>query len=59
MKKFIGIAIGFLAIGLATVYFLRTYREGNPNWQYPVLAFGMAFILYYTFSTPGGRRRKK
>lgn len=59
MKKFISIVIGFLAIGLATVHFMNTYREGDPNWQYPVLAFGMAFVLYYTLVTPSGRRRKK
>ena len=58
MKKFIAVVIGFIAIGLATVYFLRTYREGEPNWQYPILAFGMAFVLYYTLAFPSDKRRK-
>ncbi len=58
MKKALGITIGIIGVALATVQFIKTYEAGEPNWQYPILAFGMCFILYYTLLVPKKRRKK-
>lgn len=55
MKKFLGILIGMMGIGLATIHFVYTWKSGEAKWQYPVLAFGMAFILYYSIVRPKRR----
>jgi hypothetical protein len=58
MKGYLALLLGFMGIGLATVYFVRTYEAGNAQWEYPVLAFGMAFILYYSIFKPKSRNRR-
>lgn len=56
-RKAFGILLAGLAISLGVSYFYKTYQEGNPSWNFLILAFGMLFLIYYTLI--GSSKKKK
>ncbi|WP_425390142.1 hypothetical protein [Ekhidna sp.] len=45
-----------LVLFLSIWYLMKTYKEGDPQWIYLILAFGIAILLSLNLWT-GGRRK--
>jgi len=45
-----------LALFLSIWYLMKTYNEGNPQWMYLILTFGIALLLVQNLNL-GGRRK--
>ena len=53
------VLIGLIAAGatvMSIFYFMKTYRYGNPEWKFLLLAIGMTFLLYFTFSVKSKKK---
>lgn len=57
--RFYGVLGGMLLLFLGTFYFIKTYKDGSPKWNYVFMVFGMALILFYTIFKLPSRPQKK
>ena len=56
--KGIGLFLGALVALMALMQFIATWKAGNPNYYLVVMTCGMLLLIYYTFASASGRRRR-
>ncbi|MGY8976695.1 MAG: hypothetical protein ACKVLJ_00895 [Cytophagales bacterium] len=48
VRKGLGVLLGLVAAGLASIRFLAGLREGEANWAFPILIAGILLLIFYS-----------
>jgi hypothetical protein len=48
VRKGLGVLLGLLAAGLASIRFMAGFRDGEPNWVFPILIAGILLLIFYS-----------
>jgi len=48
VRKGLGILLGLVAAGLASIRFLAGLREGEANWAFPILIAAILLLIFFS-----------
>jgi hypothetical protein len=48
VRKGLGVLLGLVAAGLASIRFMAGFREGKTNWIFPILIAGILLLIFYS-----------
>jgi len=56
VRKGLGVLLGLVAAGLASIRFMAGFRRDETNWIFPILIMGILLLIFY--SIWGGANNK-
>ncbi len=48
VRKGLGVLLGLVAAGLATIKFIDGFRKNAANWIFPILIAGILLLIFYS-----------
>ncbi|MAJ51995.1 MAG: hypothetical protein CMB82_10350 [Flammeovirgaceae bacterium] len=48
IRKGIGMLLGLVAAGLASIRFMAGFRKNETNWVFPILIAGILLLIFYS-----------
>ena len=48
IRKGIGMLLGLVAAGLASIRFIAGFRKNETNWVFPILIAGILLLIFYS-----------